>query len=103
MAGKWIENIEEIGADISTPIVAPPYPPPPPVCSDHFPEGNGRTWNNQVPTLFLPHKTVKSVKVRLSTNSNKMNIESPAQAVDVNDHKKYIISSPFRNMVISGQ
>lgn len=56
------------------------------VCSDHFPEGNGRTWNNQVPTLFLPHKTVKSVKVRLSTNSNKMNIESPAQAVDVNDH-----------------
>ncbi|KAK3106233.1 hypothetical protein FSP39_015763 [Pinctada imbricata] len=26
------------------------------VCSDHFPDGNGRTWEHQIPTIFLPQK-----------------------------------------------
>ena len=29
------------------------------VCSDHFPGGNGRTWQHNTPTLFLPQKDME--------------------------------------------
>ncbi|KAK3107238.1 hypothetical protein FSP39_010019 [Pinctada imbricata] len=39
------------------------------VCSDHFPDGNGRTWEHQIPTIFLPQKSEKKIKKRSSRNS----------------------------------
>ncbi|KAJ8300688.1 hypothetical protein KUTeg_022207, partial [Tegillarca granosa] len=41
------------------------------VCSDHFPNGDGRTWRHKVPSLFLPQKKTKSVVKRTSKNSCK--------------------------------
>jgi hypothetical protein len=29
------------------------------VCSNHFPGGNGRTWQHNTPTLFLPQKDME--------------------------------------------
>ena len=39
------------------------------VCSDHFPNGEGRTWSNNVPTLFLPQKFIAKSKCRSTKNS----------------------------------
>lgn len=39
------------------------------VCSDHFPDGAGRTWKYEVPTLFLPQKKEKVNKKRTTRNS----------------------------------
>lgn len=41
------------------------------VCSDHFPGGNGRTWRDDVPTLFLPQKAMEEPKLRTTANSKK--------------------------------
>ena len=39
------------------------------VCSDHFPDGNGRTWKHTVPTLFLPQRIPKEVAKPTTLNS----------------------------------
>jgi len=39
------------------------------VCSDHFPEGDGRTWKHTVPTLNLPQKQESAVNKRKTNNS----------------------------------
>ena len=39
------------------------------VCSDHFPDGEGRTWKHDVPSLFLPQKKEKVVNKRTTKNS----------------------------------
>ena len=41
------------------------------VCSDHFPDGEGRKWKNNVPTLHLPQKPHKDTAIRSTKNSNK--------------------------------
>ncbi|XP_048746653.2 uncharacterized protein LOC125659141 [Ostrea edulis] len=52
------------------------------VCSDHFPDGDGRTWKHEVPTLFLPQRTEKTHKQR-STKNSTLGTEMETELEDV--------------------
>lgn len=46
------------------------------VCSDHFPDGEGRTWKYEVPTLFLPQNKDK-VNTKRTTRNSKETMTDP--------------------------
>ncbi len=46
------------------------------VCSDHFPNGEGRTWEHVVPTLYLPQKKNKIIHHRTTATSQNASVIS---------------------------
>ena len=63
------------------------------VCSDHFPRGEGRTAQNPVPTLHLPHKPEKELKPRTTNNSSKsswLTVEPNIKPEDMEDSQDQV-------------